>query len=188
MKWNFLKLLLIVFIIQNVSALCGENQININTATEAGLDALKGIGPVKAQAIIDSRPFNSIEELINVKGIGEVTLGNIKEQGLACVDNEETQDIIEEIEIIQEVETKSEEQTQEEIPKEKEIIEEIVPLTGNINIENSVIKLTPKTIKSEENIETSNKNNYAIYGFVIFCILLIFLFLLKRKKFKNEFN
>jgi len=60
--------------------------------------------------------------------------------------------------------------------------------TQNENIEISVIKLTPKSIKSEENIETSNKNIYAIYGFVIFCILLIFLFLLKGKKFKNEFN
>jgi|TARA_Y100000034_G_scaffold71539_1_gene86303 hypothetical protein len=58
----------------------------------------------------------------------------------------------------------------------------------NQKIENSIIRLTPKTIKSEENIETSDKNNYAIYGFVVFCILLVFLFLLKRKKFKNEFN
>ena len=52
------------------------------------LDALSGIGLVKAQAIIDTRPFSSIDDLINVNGIGEVTLNNIKLQGLACIDGE----------------------------------------------------------------------------------------------------
>tara|TARA_B100001971_G_C18091870_1_gene483923 strand:+ start:71 stop:667 length:597 start_codon:yes stop_codon:yes gene_type:complete len=198
MKWNFLKLLLIIFIIQNISALCGENQININTATEEGLDALKGIGPAKAEAIINSRPFNSVDELINVKGIGEVTLNNINEQGLACVNDEETEvnnesEIISENsepEVISEIDDSSEENNVEE--KEQILNQELSESRSeeiiNQKIENSVIKLTPKTIKSEENIETLNKNNYAIYGFVVFCILLAFLFLLKRKKFKNEFN
>jgi competence ComEA-like helix-hairpin-helix protein len=189
MKWNFLKLLLIIFIIQNISALCGENQININTATEEGLDALKGIGPAKAEAIINSRPFNSVDELINVKGIGEVTLNNINEQGLACVNDEETE-VNNESEIISEIDDSSEENNVEE--KEQILNQELSESRSeeiiNQKIENSVIKLTPKTIKSEENIETLNKNNYAIYGFVVFCILLAFLFLLKRKKFKNEFN
>jgi competence ComEA-like helix-hairpin-helix protein len=190
-KLKLFLVLLLVISIPNVYSLCEENQININTATKEGLDALKGIGPVKSDAIMDARPFNSVDELINVKGIGEVTLNNIKEQGLACVNDEETEDIMEDDE--------NEEQTLEEISEEEpikeEIIEEVTPPTENINVENndfniktSIIKLTPKTIKSEENIETSNKNNYAIYGFVVFCILLISLFLLKRKKFKNEFN
>jgi|TARA_Y100000310_G_scaffold267204_1_gene279093 competence ComEA-like helix-hairpin-helix protein len=190
-KLKLFLVLLLVISIPNVYSLCEENQININTATKEGLDTLKGIGPVKSDAIMDARPFNSVDELINVKGIGEVTLNNIKEQGLACVNDEETEDIMEDDE--------NEEQTLEEISEEEpikeEIIEEVIPPTENINVENndfniktSIIKLTPKTIKSEENIETSNKNNYAIYGFVVFCILLISLFLLKRKKFKNEFN
>ena len=78
----------LIFLLPNISAICNESQININTASLEELDALTGIGPVKAQAIIDTRPFNSVDDLINVNGIGEVTLNNIKLQGLACVSDE----------------------------------------------------------------------------------------------------
>ena len=56
--------------------------ININTATQQELEALNGIGPVKAQAIIDHRkangPFKSIEQLKDVKGVGDATFDKIK--------------------------------------------------------------------------------------------------------------
>ena len=56
--------------------------ININTATLQELEALNGIGPVKAQAIIDYRkangPFKSIDQLKDVKGVGDATFDKIK--------------------------------------------------------------------------------------------------------------
>ena len=56
--------------------------VNINTATEAELETLNGIGPAKAKAIIDYRKkqggFKSIDELENVEGIGSKTLSNIR--------------------------------------------------------------------------------------------------------------
>ena len=49
--------------------------ININTATEAELDVLPGVGPSTAEAIVADReengPFSTIEDLMRVSGIGE---------------------------------------------------------------------------------------------------------------------
>lgn len=58
--------------------------VNINTASAEELQQLPGIGPVKAAAIVEYRETNgdfvSLEELIAVKGIGEKTFAQIKEQ------------------------------------------------------------------------------------------------------------
>ncbi len=56
--------------------------VDINTAAAADLQQLMGIGPVLAQAIVDYRaehgPFASVEELLEVSGIGEAKLDNIR--------------------------------------------------------------------------------------------------------------
>ena len=56
--------------------------VNINTATKEQLDSLKGIGPTKAQAIIDYRtkhgPFKSVDDLEKVPGIGPATMKDIR--------------------------------------------------------------------------------------------------------------
>jgi competence protein ComEA len=55
--------------------------VNLNTATSAQLDTLPGVGPVTAQKILDWRTshgaFSSIDELLEIDGIGEKTLADL---------------------------------------------------------------------------------------------------------------
>jgi competence protein ComEA len=57
--------------------------VNVNTATATDLEELPGIGEVIAQAILDYRtengPFTSVDQLVDVSGIGDATLENIRD-------------------------------------------------------------------------------------------------------------
>ncbi|WP_083392077.1 helix-hairpin-helix domain-containing protein [Bacillus sp. MUM 13] len=62
----------------------GDGKVNLNTASEADLETLTGIGPSKAQAILEYRDknggsFKSAEDLKNVPGIGDKTFEKLKD-------------------------------------------------------------------------------------------------------------
>ncbi len=59
-----------------------EAQVNLNTATLTQLETLPGVGPAMAQRIVEYRQknggFKKIEELMNVRGIGEASFLKLK--------------------------------------------------------------------------------------------------------------
>jgi len=78
---NFLKhaLAALVLAFAVSGAAVAAERINLNTADVATLDRIMdGVGPAKAAAIVEhrrvNRPFRSVDQLVNVKGIGMATL------------------------------------------------------------------------------------------------------------------
>jgi competence protein ComEA len=63
--------------------LSNPQKIDLNRAEVWLLDALPGIGPGRAQAIVDYRnqngPFRIVEDLLNIQGIGESTLDEMRD-------------------------------------------------------------------------------------------------------------
>jgi len=61
-----------------------NGKVNINTANQQEIETLPGIGPALAQRILDYREtngkFKNIEDLQNVKGIGDSKYNNIKDK------------------------------------------------------------------------------------------------------------
>ncbi len=185
LKW----LALIAIFLMSISfafSLCEENQIDINTASLEELDKIAGIGPVYAQRIIEGRPFDSVNGLLEVNGIGEKTLEKIKAEELACVSSEES----EEEKDTSAEENKTNETENSNITQSEAITNSIqnlsIPATSEITL--NEINLNSKDIKSENNKENLKKN-LALGGVAVFCVLFGGLFFLRfsRRK-KNEFR
>ena len=80
---SFLKKMLFVLALMLAPlAMAADQPVNINTADVKTLDTVKGIGPKKAQAIVDYRtkhgPFKSVDDLANVPGIKGKTLDKMR--------------------------------------------------------------------------------------------------------------
>lgn len=180
----FILTIVILFSI-NISASCGEGQVDINSAPAEELDEIVYIGPVRAQEIIILRPFSSVDDMIRIKGIGEVYLQAIKDQGLACVEDGENGEDSEDDET---------EDIEENINESSVTSDNIISEGGGVDdeeisapAEREAIILNPQVIKTDEDTGELNKT-YAISGFIAFCILICVLFMIKNKKDKNEFR
>ena len=57
-----------------------ETIISVNSATQAQLEALPGIGPVTATKIITNRPYQTLEELVTKKAMSQSLFNKLKEQ------------------------------------------------------------------------------------------------------------
>lgn len=76
------KLLLILLACFAFSTAAFAGQVNLNSANEVELEALKGVGPVKAKSIVDYRakngPFKSVDDLEKVPGFGKKTVDKLR--------------------------------------------------------------------------------------------------------------
>lgn len=66
--------------VRSGAAISAPALVNVNTATQAELEDLPGIGPALAERIIAGRPYKSIDALLDVKGIGPAVYDKIKTQ------------------------------------------------------------------------------------------------------------
>ena len=77
-----MKKLLLVLIACFVFAINAFAAVNINTASQAELETIKGIGPAKAKAIVEYRKkngnFKSVDDLDKVHGFGKKTVDKMR--------------------------------------------------------------------------------------------------------------
>jgi competence protein ComEA len=67
---------------KTTAATTGE-LLDINTATTAQLEALKGVGKVRAEAIVKARPFKAKDELVSKHVVPQNVYNDIKDHIIA---------------------------------------------------------------------------------------------------------
>jgi len=70
---------------QRQPAAGGGDCTNLNRAPASALEAITHIGPERAEAVVEGRPWESVQELDRIDGIGPARLEDIERQGKACV-------------------------------------------------------------------------------------------------------
>lgn len=77
------KLFKVLLVLSGLVAFPVFAAVNINTATQSELEAVKGVGPAKAKAIVQYREtngkFKNVDELDNVKGFGKASVDKLRE-------------------------------------------------------------------------------------------------------------
>ena len=84
-----IKHLLIVFLVLMSCVVGAAEPVNLNSASAEAIAAgMVGIGPAKAQAIVEYRdahgPFKTVDDLLQIKGIGAATLDKNRERVTAA--------------------------------------------------------------------------------------------------------
>jgi len=186
-----------IFLVSFVSAECNSTQIDINTASAEELDFIKWVGNATAQLIINYRNnnlFDSVDELIEIDGIGPTRLEDIKSQGLACVDESTIPEPESSGNSSQTFEENSSDIPQQNNESGKKITATANSVSEGNEVDNinepeisEVIKLnaaSQEDIKSEKSFLGSG--NLAIVGLGVFSVIIGTLLLLKFKTKKNE--
>ncbi len=190
----FIFVLVGILIFPLVNSVCEQGQININTASKSELQKIYQIGESRAEQIIQLRPFESLGGLTKVSGIAETRLSEIKNEGLACVGEEISQE-----NISYENNTKNktistnfsntneeDETTEDKNEKNKE---DDFPVKLDLNQDSAREKeVNSKDIKKPSN-RNIDKDTIAKYGLAGFCLILAGIYISKTKrKYKNEFR
>lgn len=78
------KILLVIASVIAFSISPAWAAVDINTATAAQLESVSGIGPKKAEAIVEYRkkhgPFKSVDDLDKVKGLGKASIDKMRSE------------------------------------------------------------------------------------------------------------